>query len=119
MAPDNRRWLFCYGTLCDDSTFARVTQSTATPLVPATLEGWRQFNVPGVPYPAAVPASPQHRVEGGLREISSDTIWTRLDEYEGSEYTRVDCVVKAASGAIEAQVYRYGFGGAPISNQPR
>ncbi len=100
-------WLFCYGTLRDTSFYERLTRAPTLPSVPATLQGWIQFDVPGAAYPGAVPSRFSDIVQGELRRIQTASDWDILDTYEGNEYQRVPCVVETARGPLKVQIYRY------------
>jgi gamma-glutamylcyclotransferase (GGCT)/AIG2-like uncharacterized protein YtfP len=101
------KWLFCYGTLRDNSVYEQLTQTPEPATLPATLHGWNQFNVPGATYPGAVPSRLSGALQGELRPVKTASTWDILDEYEGNEYLRVPCVVQTAQGSIEAQIYQY------------
>ncbi len=101
------QWLFCYGTLCNNSIYERLTEAPALASLPATLQGWNRFDVPGAAFPGAVPSRFSGAVQGELRPIETAAIWDILDTYEGSQYLRVPCVVQTAQGFIDAQIYQY------------
>lgn len=107
LSESKAKWLFCYGTLRYNSFYEQLTQAAAPPSVPATLQGWTQFKVPGTEYPGAVPSRFSDAVRGELRPIKAESTWEILDAYEGTEYLRVPCIVQTAQGSIEAQIYRY------------
>jgi gamma-glutamylcyclotransferase (GGCT)/AIG2-like uncharacterized protein YtfP len=107
LRSNEAKWLFCYGTLRDNSVYERLTQSPAPMSLPATLQGWIQFNVPGTAYCGAAPSRFSGAVLGELRRVETVGIWDVLDTYEGNDYLRVPCVVQTAQGSLEAQIYQY------------
>ena len=104
-------YLFAYGTLLDDATYARAIGSEPLPLVPALLRGWKRFELPGVCYPGAIAVRYDSSIQGALRAVHSSEQWRALDDYEGPEYERVQCVVETTGGLVTASVYRFKLNG--------
>lgn len=107
MYVDRAKWLFCYGTLRDDAMYERITKARAKPGVPATLDGWRQLDIPGTTYTGVVPSRISDQVDGELRLVEVLGYWNLLDAYEGDEYERVHCSVRTATRRHPAFVYQY------------
>lgn len=78
--------LFAYGTLmCDD--IMREVAGCRLSHVSGILKGYRRRSVKGEHYPALVPEV-EGRVEGVIYLNLPNSVWQRLDRFEGEMYTR-------------------------------
>ena len=101
--------LFIYGTLAPGRVNHKFVEDISGEWQTATLRGkliklgWGA----DMGYPAIIPSDDGEEVEGFI--LSSDELsehWARLDEFEGSEYSRVEVTVKDESGEqLKAFVY--------------
>ncbi len=94
--PPEPTHCFTYGSLMCEDIMGAVCAARA-PFVAATLDGFRRAPVIGEEYPGMVPA-PGERVEGVLYLDLPESAWTRLDHFEGIEYSREQVSVRTADG---------------------
>ena len=95
--------LFVYGTLRHPPLIEGLV-GRPVHARPATLPGHRAALLRGRAYPGLVVDASSSAV-GSLVEVDDDGLQV-LDDFEGSEYTRTDVVVRTADGEnAEAQAY--------------
>jgi gamma-glutamylcyclotransferase (GGCT)/AIG2-like uncharacterized protein YtfP len=102
--------LFVYGTLRRGASrggYAARLEAEAEWLGPARTPG-RLYQV-NPDYPGMVKAEDaQEWVNGEVWRFGDPRLWKALDDYEGTEYVRVKCVVTMANGEErKAWVYLY------------
>ncbi len=108
--------LFCYGTLQVPQVIAGIIQRIP-PSTSARLPGYGCRRVTKRHYPGLV-ALPEQCCQGRVYKSLTLAELRRLDQYEGSEYRRIRCMVeidgKSANKVnreIAAWVYEYRFAG--------
>lgn len=98
------RHLFAYGTLMCDEILAEVSGLQRSG-IPAELCGYRRRSVVGASYPGIVPYAAD-RVDGLLYLALPESVWRRLDRFEGEMYVRQGVRVRLADGgAAMAETY--------------
>ena len=108
--------LFTYGSLMLPSIFERVTGSCPQSLE-TVLEQWKRVRVHQESYPAAYPAHGE-QILGVLWLGLSATELSRIDAFEGDNYTRVKVQVRDPAGQIyPAHVYQWCRDGG-LLNEP-
>ena len=96
--------VFTYGSLMFDEVWRRVVAGHYRS-APATLHGYRRFEVGGVTYPGMI-AAPGEQVSGLLYlDVGADDM-ARLDAFEGAEYRRDALQVMLAGGET---VYAWSY----------
>jgi len=100
--------VFTYGSLMFAPVWQRVTGLTGGPAAiprPARLSGFSRYAVAGEHYPALLRDS-QGVVDGALYEAVPSDIVALLDEFEGSDYQRIQVNALLTDGAkVEPAVF--------------
>lgn len=97
--------LFAYGTLISPEIFKQVTGEQLTSQ-PAILHNHCALLVRGEHYPGLIDSFGS-TVHGVFYDIP-DSLWPRLDAYEGDQYQRQSVVVQNMQGEmIRAQAYLF------------
>lgn len=100
------RRCFTYGTLMCPQIMAAVCARTLY-AADALLTGYRRLAVRGEDYPGIV-ADPQGRVTGRLYAGIDDSLWQRLDRFEGAQYQRQVVRVRTIDGReVRAETYLF------------
>ena len=100
---DSGQAVFTYGSLM----FAPVWQTVCEgqyQSAPATLKGYTRCCVRGESYPAAIAASPADEIVGLVYFNVSAADLLRLDQFEGTEYTRREQEVAVSGAEVGAGV---------------
>ena len=96
--------LFTYGTLMFDDIMVEVSGCRLSH-THGTLKGYSRRAVLGATYPAVMPDK-ESLVNGLVYRNVPDSVWTRLDEFEGDMYERHHVVVELNDGTtLPADVY--------------
>lgn len=96
--------LFAYGTLMCNDIMAEVS-GLHLPFASATLRGYRRLSVKGEHYPALLPDM-KGSVSGVVYRDIPQSVWTRLDRFEGEMYSRESVQIELVDGTtVAAETY--------------
>ncbi len=99
----NKIDLFCYGTLQSPMVMKAVT-GQIFPGKKARLDNWVRYRVSQSEYPGILPQN-KAQVPGVLFTVDEELL-TKLDEFEGEKYERIEVTVTLEDGSTRpAQVF--------------
>ncbi|CAI6306460.1 unnamed protein product [Periconia digitata] len=96
---------FFYGTLMSPTVLALALQAPKSKDLnptPAVLPAYTRRRVQNAAYPAIIPSTSSHSVQGMLISGLSDADIKALDRFEGDEYQRVEVKVRVVSSLSSA-----------------
>lgn len=89
--------------MCEDIMFE--VSGCLLPHVPGTLKGYSRRSIIGEHYPAIVPDQ-EDTVEGVVYRNVPDSVWDRLDRFEGEMYKRQPVGIELNEGEmLHAETY--------------
>ncbi|MDH3335338.1 MAG: gamma-glutamylcyclotransferase [Rhodospirillaceae bacterium] len=98
--------LFIYGTLLDEDVSSRVIMETFR-IIPATLDGYLAVYVSGQSYPG-ITRNHTATTSGGVIKNLSEKALSRLEFFEGSEYSLINVDVRVGPRVEQAFVFAPG-----------